>query len=315
MITLDTSIEELHQLGHLSVRAKQECKLPNGIDISLAVESILSDKGAPMTLQELYDEYNKLHPNQSITSLNKFKPYIHRNKNIKSKGKRGIYVLSHWENQFTGYLIEYIEYVLETCGEPVHIDDILDFVQEEFPDTNKRSVYLLLTRSYADRFISFEGNLFGLPCCQFDNAKLKIKRYIQRKSFDEHFSDFKNFVSVHKRIPIASGAIEEDALNRWLRNIQTGNVDSTVEQSCKLKEFLDANSTIPQSGVEHKFKMMCDRIKVIVAQTFALPSRPEHVSEYNWLQKYSDCYNTYTDNRRLYFEDLLSFLKDYGFYI
>lgn len=290
--------------------------MPNTIDSSLAIESILSDKGVPMTLQELFDEFNKLHPNQGITSLRQFKPYIQRNPNIKPKGKRGIYVLAHWENQFTGTLVEYIEHVLRTCGEPIHVDDILDFVQEEFTDTTKKSVFSLLTGSYSDRFVSFEGNIFGLVGHQYDNGKLKVKRSIQRKSFDERFSDFKTFVSLHKRMPIASGATdEEDSLNRWMRNVQIGNVESTIEQSSKLKEFLDANSDLPQDGFEYKFKMMCDRVKVIVAQNFALPSRSEHLSEYNWLQKYNDCYHTYTDNRRRYFEELLSYLKDYGFYL
>lgn len=174
----------------------------------------------------------------------------------------------------------------------------------------------LLTGSYAGRFVSFESNIFGLAGHQYDYSELKVKRFIQRKSFDERFADLKNFVALHKRIPMALGATdEEDSLNRWMKNIQIGNVECTTEQSCKLKEFMEAHNTVPQDGFEYKFKIMCDQIKVIVAQTFALPSKSDHPSEYNWLQKYSDCYHTYTGNRRLYFEELLSYLKDYGFYI
>lgn len=290
--------------------------MPNMIDISLAIESILYDKGFPMTLLELFDEFNKLHLNHWITTLHQFKPFIQRNPNIKPKGKRGIYVLAHWKNQFTGSLVEYIEHVLKMCGEPAHIDDILDFIKEEFPDTTKKSVYSLLTGSYSNRFVSFEGNFFGLIEHQNDNANLRVKRFITRKSFDERFDEFKAFVLLHKRIPIASGSTEEeDSLNRWMRNVQIGNVESTSEHSRKLKTFIDANKELPQDGFEYKFKLMCDQIKVIVSQTFALPSRSEHLSEYNWLQKYKDSYHTYEDNRRCYFEDLLSYLRDYGFYI
>lgn len=290
--------------------------LPNAIDPMLAIESILSDKGNPMSAQEIFEEYNKLHPTQSIPSLAQLKSYLQRNNNIKPKGKRGIYVLSHWENQFTGSLVEYIEHVLQTCEEPVHIDDLLDFTQEEFPNTNKKSIYTLLTGSYGERFVAFEDNYFGLANHQYDNSKLKVKRNVQRKSFDERFDDYKNFVSLHKRIPFASGINDEEAsLNRWMRNAQLGNIDLTIEQANRVNSFFDANSTLPQDGREYSFKKMCDQIKVIVAQTFALPSNKEHVSEYTWLRKHSRAYQTYTGNRRQYFEELQSFLKDYGFYL
>ena len=69
-----------------------------------------------------------------------------------------------------------------------------------------------------------------------------------------------------------------------------------------------------QNGTEYNFKQMCDRIKVIVNKTFELPSVTELPSESQWLRKNIEKYADYEDNRKTYFEDLLSYLRDFGFY-
>lgn len=290
--------------------------IPNVVDASRAIESILFDKGSPMSLRQLFNEYNKLHSESHIASIDQFKTYIQRNKNIRPKGKRGIYVLAQWKDQFTGSIIEYIEQILRLADTPMNIDDILDFVLEEFPKTNKKSVYSLLSGSYGDRFIAYEGNYFGLVGQQYNQATIKIKHLVQRKSFDEHFSALTQFISLHRRMPIGSRVNDEEAcLCRWMKNVQVGNIILSQDQLNQFNSFLAANTSIPQDGREYKFKIMCDRIKVVVAQTFALPSRSGYLIEYNWLFKYKNRYDKLGGNSKLYFEDLLLFLKNYGFYL
>lgn len=290
--------------------------MPNSIDISLAIENILSDKGRPMNAQELLDEFNSLHPSKSISSIEQLRPYIHKNPKIRPKGKRGIYILSHWQQEFTGSMVEYIEHILNTCGEPVHIDDILDFVQEEFPETTKNSVYSSMTGKYSNRFISYEGNLFWLADQHCNNSLLRKRRVAQRKSFDVRFAELQEFVTCHKRMPLISGETDDEhSLGRWLNAVKKGITVITLEQLNELESFLAVNSALPQNGHEHNFLIMCDQIKIILSQTFSLPNRADHWSGYNWFAKNKEIYLDYTDNRKMYFEDLLSYLKDFGFYL
>lgn len=288
--------------------------LPNTLDISIAIENILEQKGKPMSLDELLESFNQLHPANTIDSISKFKPYILRNKNIKPKGKTGIYVLKNWKNHFTGTLTSYLEHILRSVEEPILLDDLVDFALEEFPNTNKKSVYSLIAMDKDDRFVIYEGDYIGLADNPILNFGLKKRKIIKRHTFDARFNDFKNFVITMKRLPIQTGSDEEQSLARWMINVQKSNIDSTEEQLSSLQEFLDCNKSLPQNGTEYNFKQMCDQIKVIVNQTFNLPNVVDHPSEYQWLRKNLEKYISYEDNRKSYFEELLSYLKDFGFY-
>ncbi|MDE5882927.1 MAG: hypothetical protein K2H60_14495, partial [Muribaculaceae bacterium] len=288
---------------------------PNSIDISIAIENILEEAGEAMSLDEILHTFNSLNPAHVIDNPLKLKPYIFRNQNIKSKGKTGIYVLKSWKNHFTGTLTSYLEHILRSFDEPITLDDLVDFAIEEFPNTNKKSITSLITMDKEARFIVYEGEYISLsdaPVLDFDLKKRKI---IKRHTFDTRFTDFKEFVITMKRLPIQTGLEEEQSLARWLTNVLKSKIDSTEEQLSSLKEFIDNNKTLPQNGIEYNFKQMCDQVKIIVNKSFVLPSFTKYPSEYQWLKKNLDKYKSYEDNRKSYFEDLLTYLKDYGFYL
>ena len=288
---------------------------PNAFDISSAIENILEQKGTPMSLGELLESFNQLHPANAIDSMAKFKPYILRNKNIIPKGKTGIYVLKKWKNHFTGTLTSYLEHILRSFEEPITLDDLVDFALEEFPNTNKKSIYSLITMDKDNRFVIYEGEYIGLTENPVLNFSLKERKIVKRHSFNLRFNDFKEFVTTMKRLPIQTGSDEEQSLARWMANVLKYSIDSTEEQLLTLHEFLDSNKALPQNATEYNFKQICDQIKVIVNQTFNLPNLTEHQSEYQWLRKNLGKYASYKDNRKAYFEDLLSYLKDFGFYL
>ncbi|MDE7419660.1 MAG: hypothetical protein K2N35_05585, partial [Muribaculaceae bacterium] len=145
--------------------------------------------------------------------------------------------------------------------------------------------------------------------------EFKERRIIKRHNFDTRFEELKQFVSTLKRLPIQTGSEEEKSLARWISNVLKSNIESTAEQIRLLKNFLVEHKTLPQNGTEYNFKQMCDEIKVMVAKTFALPTASDNIREYSWLRKNIDKYTSYTDNRKSYFEDLLAYLKDFGFYL
>lgn len=291
--------------------------LPNALDVSKAIEDILEQRGTGMSLPELWTEFNTLHPSSNINTIESLKLYVLRNPNIKSKGKTGIYVLKKWKNHFTGSITDYLEKILETLNEPITLDDLTEFAQEQFPNTTKKSIYTLINIDKNDRFVLFEDDFIGLATFKDGLKYLKEKKQIRRYNFDSRFESLKTFVREHKRMPIQSynHSDDEQSLARWLQNSLSGNITTSNSQDEALQQFLIEFKDLPQCGYEYRFKQMCDAIKVFVTKNFVLPNLENNPSEYNWLRKNLDNYEKYTDNRKLYFVDLLSFLKDYGFYL
>lgn len=289
--------------------------LPNALDISIAIEDILAQSGKPMSLDEIRKVFNTLHPSSSIDDASKLKPYIFRNPNIKPKGKTGIYILQSWRNHFTGTLTGYLEHILKTFKEPIPLDDLVDFALEEFPKSNRKSIYSLLIGDKDGRFVLYEDDYIGLADNSISEIELKERRIIKRHTFEIRFDELKQFIASRKRLPIQTGTEEEKSLARWINNVLKSNIETTEEQSLSLQTFLSENKTIPQNGIEYNFKQMCDEIKVMVAKSFTLPTASDNIREYSWMKKNLEKYLTYEDNRKAYFEDLLNFLKDYGFYL
>ncbi len=301
--------------GIIAVDNRYLFAMPNSVDISLAIENILKDNGNPMSLNELFQDFNSLYPSHSLDNPLKLKPYIFRNENIKSKGKTGVYILKSWSNHFTGTLTSYIEHILRTFKEPILMDDLVDFAIEQFPKTNKKSVYSLIIGDKEDRFVVYEGEYVGLAIYPISEKDLKERRIFKRQNFDSRLEDLRQFISTWRRLPIQTGTEEEKSLSRWISNVLKSKIDITEDQVNKLKKILLENKTIPQNGTEYGFKQMCDQIRVIVAQSFSLPKLSDNRSEYLWLKKNLEKYLTYEDNRKLYFEELLSYLRNYGFYL
>lgn len=289
--------------------------LPNAFDISIAIEDILAQSGEPMSLENIKQEFNTLHPKNKIEDAAKLKPYIYRNPNILAKGKAGIYVLKSWGNHFIGTLTSYLEHIFQTFQEPIPLDDLLDFALDQFPKTNKKSIYSLLAGDKEGRFVIYEDEYIGLAENAISENDLKERRIFRRYKFETRFETLKQFVINRKRLPTQTGSEEEQSLARWIINVMKANIDSTEEQVNTLNNFLSDQRYLPQNGTEYNFKQMCDEIKVIVSQSFALPTASENLREYSWLHKNIRKYATYEDNRKLYFEELLAYLTDYGFYL
>ena len=286
---------------------------PNKLDISKAIEQILSDKGSPMSINELLSSFNNIYPQHKIPNLSKFKPYILRNNNLIPKGKSGIYILKGWDNHFIGSITDYIFHVLEIFEEPLHINDLYNFVQQEFPKTTLRSVTSLMALDQKQRFVVYEGNYYGLNIFNNDKLNLKERKVFKRYSFDLRLKELEEFVKLKKRMPVSNGDEEEMSLSRWINNIFKGNINATNDQLKSLEEFMEKNKTLPQNGFEYKFKQMCDQIKIFVFQNFTLPKLKTNPTEYFWFKKNLDKYKTFEDNRKLYFENLLSYLYNFGY--
>lgn len=286
---------------------------PNAVDKSHAIQLILEQQGRPMTLNELFSAYNTLYPSHAFDTLSKIKPYILQNPHIKAKGNAGIYMLDEWEGLFTGTLTDYLEQILDEFGKPMKVDELFLRAKKEYPNTTIKSVISLAFSS--GRFVVYKGNIVGLSKNDSQAALEKQKAGKRRHSFGVRFDEFRAFVDAHKRMPNLMGDEEEKSLAHWKTNVKSNIIDCTQEQRDSLERFISENQSLPQNGTEDKFLQMCDAIKVFVSKNLCLPKIKEMPSEYTWLMKNLKKYSSYADNRKRFFEELLEYLKDYGFYL
>lgn len=288
-----------------------------------ALEEILDQHGKEMTAEELFQAYNSRYPDEPIAQIGSLKSFLSRSRRILPVGKTGRYVMSHWPNIFTGSLTDYLAYVLQQFDEPMSLADLADFAREHSPNTNENSVNTLMGLDTQRRFVTFRGRLFGLRSKDYGETPLQIFRPHFRRSFDERFEQLKQFVREQGRKPFSSPSRHlssdnqeetegEDTLSRWIGNVQRGTV-GTPEQAVRLAAYLDENALLPGNATEEKFRDDCDRVRLLVGRTFALPDRETNPDEYSFLKNNMRKSGTWNDNRTHYFDTLLHFLADYGF--
>lgn len=282
---------------------------PNAIDIPRAIEEIIEAKGEPIEFRELFDTFNRLYPEYAYDNDNKFRAHIFRNKNIKAKGKSGVYLLAKWDGHYTGTITSYLEQLLSETGKPTRIDHLVDRTLQQFPRTSWKSILALLFGDGGSRFTLYEGDYVGLTRNHTDDCGLEKRHIPTRYTFANRFDTFKEFVMENGRIPASNGDEYEQKLFRWMRNVFSGNIDTHSHQVEALKTFLDENRHLPQNGTEYKFLLMCERLKEIIERHGGLPSRRLYSAEYDWFKKYRLIYRDLQDKRKGYFEEVLNVLE------
>ncbi|MCM1225522.1 MAG: hypothetical protein NC548_64860, partial [Lachnospiraceae bacterium] len=281
------------------------CTSPNRVDVALEAEKILAEHGSPMQIEELWKTFNEKFPASAIPKMQYFKTFLWKSDNIKPKGNTGIYSLTCWTDQYLGTITEYIRDIVSSSAELIPMSQIVEHVQQQFPDSSRNRVYSLMLLDKKCKYIFYEDDLVGLPT-HTATAELRLKRLHGEYDFNARLDELKNFVEANRRMPfvgyVASKA--DTSLARWLYNIFNRKISSTPEQMQALHDFINEHKEIPQNGNEYRFLLKCREILQIAEKTKSLPRPSMHPNLYQWY--ILQCRNNlkYTDNRRIYFENL-----------
>lgn len=302
-------LTEICSLLEIEVRENKLFFEQNHIDVATEIYNFLYSCGEPKHIYEIKDFLSDKYPYKNFSLVNlKFK--IRENPYILPVGNTSKYKLKHWRNVYGGSIRDLIRDILSASDKPLHLDFIANKVTDVYENTNRRNVQSSMSSS--EDFESYAGGLWGLKNKIYSNEYQRIDLSKKRNSFRERFDDYKNFVYQFYRLPYQSGIEEEDSLKRWQTNVIKGLIDTTPEQVKLLKDFIYENSHLPQNGREVKFRKTCKEYFEYVETHYELPTPPSTL--YCWFTKHIKIYLTYEDNRKVFFDDLLSNLKGYGFY-
>ena len=282
----------------------------NKLDVSLEVYKILSQNGKPMHIDEIFEAFNNLYPNHKYKDPNSLRRVLLKNAHVISIKNTSTYALDSW-NVFAGGVRDRIKELLVESSTPMRVDDITHLVLDVIPRSNKRSISSTMSGMLSmNVLVKFENNLWGLSSKEYSPI-YKLERETPDLSFDERMRDFENFVVTYQRFPFSSGSEYEESISRWYRNIKAGLLDITKEQHQKLENmiFNFRLKNYPQTSIEYKFREKCKDYKDYIDAYHKIPTRKDNQLLYDWMKKVSSDYNSYTDNRRYYLDELLQYIS------
>ena len=305
------------EIYKVQITENEKLYLPqNYIDVTEELYNILSKKGEPMHVEDIFKEFKTRYPDHKFTEPFQIKSYLFKHKHIKAVGKTSCYALDSWEGVYFGSIRDLLVDLLSDSDVPLHIDNLYDGVTEHYPNTTKASLAATMEDENFQRFIEFEGSYFGLTSKEYP-AEYVPAPSVQRYRFEDRFQMFKDFIAAYHRFPSYNGGDQEASLMRWYYNVTTDVLTVTDEQRTMLNDALRRYDElgIPRYATESEFLLKCQDVKDYIRQHHTLPTNREAPELYAWLRRSRDNYDSYTDKRRQYMTDLLNYVLSLGFSI
>lgn len=150
----------------------------------------------------------------------------------------------------------------------------------------------------------------------FYNIERFIKSAIvHRYSFSDRLKMFTDFIESYHRFPFSNGSEMEASLQRWYNNVLSGVIEVTKEEISELSNTIDFYEGLnyPKIAFEAIFLNKCEDFKTFILENHCLPSLKKGKELYGWFRESKENMNSYTDKRKSYFLDLLSYISSFGF--
>ncbi|MCM1502044.1 MAG: hypothetical protein NC115_05185 [Bacteroidales bacterium] len=286
------------------------------VDICQELVEILDVIDYPVTLDELFMFFKDKYPEHKYEDASQLRPSILASDEIVAIGKSGMYGLSKW-NMFTGSVRDCAYMILSQSTEPIPDEQLVAKLLEYFPNSNYKSLMSSLVSDPKERFAHYTDSTTGL----MEHSSLTNKVLVRaRMSFDNRLEDLKKFLSDYKRWPFASGGEDEASLARWIYNHTRRDAlpGYDPEEAKQIENLQEEYAHYPHNCSEYEFLNLCGDFKIFLEKNYRLPeeeSLNEQESELaTWFRKAITKKEPYDDNRNRYLEELISYLKDYGFY-
>jgi hypothetical protein len=186
-------------------------------DMSELAQEVLEEVGTPMRADEILAKALEKEPAHKVTSIAQLKHYLYINEDIMSLGKSGLYALKKWGMESSTIRTCVIEF-LRTKGEPQRIEDILEHVNNEFPNVTQHSLESSLKTA---KSISFLGDKsYALIDKSYDYVKSNVSYNIFKL-----IEELSNFIQTNHAFPaaISNNADEEILHETWYDIIERIN--------------------------------------------------------------------------------------------
>jgi len=207
----------------------------------------LKQIGKPSKVNEVTSKILELHPDYETDDA-KVRASMKRQNGFVPIGRKSVFGLKAWESELENFkggtirsiVLEYLENHLE----PQHISTITSYVLKFRPKSNEYSILQNLKLDESGSFLFFKNSNVGLSSKNYDKSYILVsnENAVEKKSWEERYSDLKQFLNQNSRLPFSSGCPEnETKLYRWykiqLGKSRKGDLDS--EKSTLIKDVFD----------------------------------------------------------------------------
>ena len=290
----------------------------NSINIPEELYDILYQNGQPMHIKDLFKVFKNRYPEHKYTDFSQIKHSLYQHPQILPIGKSSQYALKFWDDIYFGSIRNLLIDLLDSSDIPMHIDDLMEEVNKFYPHTSKSSVMSTMVDENKVRFKIFGSGYYGLSGKNYGDEYIESQKKKQL-SFEERLENFKTFVERHKRLPTFKEDTEEAPLARWYYNVTMGKSVKSLSDSQKssLEKLIDEYNRLeyPFTSIEADFLENCNKLKTYLQEYNLMPTRRTCPSLHDWILKSRRNYKTFTDKRKLYWDNLAKFAYRLGFII
>lgn len=213
-------------------------------------------------------------------------------------------------------LYEAVELALREETTPILIEPLIAAALAIRQDSTARSIRsVVLSMLKSGRLKQFNEKYVGLPLVEYGNEFIETP-YNARMSFEERIAALVKFVSDNGRMPFTIGTKEEQTMAVWYLRIAK-STDLTTNQMIALYQFqqdLSAHN-IPQTVFQYNMQQHSAEYKAFVMRTGEMVNATQNKQLYHWFYRSCYRYSTLDSLSKLFFDDLITLLSDFGYTI
>lgn len=236
---------------------------------------ILLEFGNPMSIDLLFEQFNKLYPNKYKGSYS-FTPIITNDPRMCFLGYNKLVTLNEWNHIKIGSIRDLLVQYLEQFDEPQHLNTIVEYIQQH-RDTSENSIRT--TMGSGDQFRIFACGFYGL------SGKEYPEKFYLSESEQNSLSRFElieEFIITNKRFPFfPADSKEEEQLSQWWYRInRQKNLHRLIQE--KINWIIQTYGDLPQKRTDYTwYKQYNEYIAYVLKNN----RKPEDIELSKWFNK------------------------------
>lgn len=275
----------------------------NKTNYSDLIYELLKNNGECMHIQDIFSKFKCIYPDSKFVEAKQMKPYLFKDSRIKSIGRSSYYTLLEW-NDYTGSLFELANDIVNSKKAPILISELAKEMLEYRPSSNEHSVHSMIYQSINDgKLVLYYGEMVGSPHKSYTDEYI-----IMPRSFVDWVKAFESFVSKNNCYPIGANKGFEGALYNWYLDSRT-YIGLNSEEILIFHNLMKKYEKVPHTLFEKKFLKNCNLYMAFYKQSGRLLTQGDDKTLFSWFENNKEKYNLYTDNRKLYFQELINYLS------
>lgn len=268
------------------------------------VYQILKDAGHRMHIADIFEQFKQRCPECGFTKPDQIRYYMKCNEEIIPVGKKSTFALKEW-GEMIGSIRELSLKILRQQKDPIPMEWMCDEILTYRPDSSRKSISTIIQQEVdKGEFVLFFGDTVGLQGRVYEGDNVIVPR-----TFDGWLSLYNQFVVEHGWHPLSGSKGVEGYLYRWAYKLNRTE-ETTDDMKQRFSKLLDQLSSYPRTTQEIKFLRDCEDYKDFVKKKERMVELSDDPVLCMWFKKWEYEYKRLTDNRKRYFEELLSFLKE-----